>query len=113
MPDITNDSIPLPPPDGRFPLMGYHALSSEAQRAIECRVAQRILAWLASCEFPYYRDYITLVTEDAFNSKFMSDLAFGLYRHTDAASWLKWQDAPGSSSLLWQYAILRASQQLR
>lgn len=110
----TNDSIPLQPDDpGNTPLIGYAALTHpDEKRAFECCVASRILAWLAACEYPYYRDYISLVTEDVFGSKFMTDLAFGIWRHMDASMWLKWQDAPGSSSGLWQYAILRTSELL-
>lgn len=103
-------SSQFPDETGRFPVMGYHALPLDTMRAIECRVAQRILLWLETADYPYYRDYIRLVTEDAFNSKFMRDLAFGIWRHSDAGSWLSWHDAPGSASLLWQYSILRASQ---
>lgn len=112
MNDITDDPrFPQSPSlqTERLPVMGYPSLSHDAMRAVECRVAARILAWVATCDMPHYADYIRLVTEDAFNSTFMSDLAFGLYRHTDASMWLSWHDAPGSSSLLWQYAILRAA----
>ena len=113
MTDITDDPRFPQFPDGRFPVMGYLTLSPDAMRACECRVSQRILAWLSTCDRPYYRDYIALVTEDAFNSKFMMDLAFGIWRHSEASMWLSWHDAPGSSSLLWQYSILRAAQLLQ
>lgn len=82
-------------------------------RDLECRIAGRIVAWVnAHPEMSYYRDYILLLTPDAMHSEFMERLAFGLWRHLDSSSWLSWHDVPGSSSLLWRHAILRAAQHL-
>jgi hypothetical protein len=79
-------------------------------RDLECQIAARIVAWVnAHEELPYYRDYIQLVTPDVLSSEFVLNLAFGLYRHTDASTWLSWHDAPGSSSILWRLGILRAA----
>jgi hypothetical protein len=113
MNDSTNDSISPPPFSdsdhaGDSPMILYPHL-----RDLECRIAGRIVAWVnAHPEMPYYREYILMLTPDALFSKFMDDLAFGIYRHTDAATWLSWHDVPGSSSLLWRHAILRAAQQI-
>jgi hypothetical protein len=79
-------------------------------RDLECKIASRIVAWVnAHPEMPYYRDYILMLTPDALTSEFMERLAFGLYRHTDAPTWLSWHDAPGSASRVWLAGILRAS----
>jgi hypothetical protein len=80
-------------------------------RDLECRIAGRIVAWVnAHPEMPYYREYILMLTPDVMHSEFMERLAFGLWRQLDPTTWLSWHDAPGSSSLLWRHAILRAAQ---
>jgi hypothetical protein len=113
MTNSIDDSPHLLPPfestdQGDTPMILYPHL-----RDLECRIAGRIVAWVnAHPEMPYYREYILMLTPDALFSKFMDDLAFGIYRHTDASTWLSWHDVPGSSSLLWRYAILRAAQHL-
>lgn len=78
---------------------------------LECQIAGRIVAWVTApdLEYPYYREYIQLLTPDALYSKFMDDLAFGIYRHLDAPTWLSWHDAPGSASSVWRHGILRAA----
>jgi hypothetical protein len=112
MTNSIDDSPHLLPPfestdQGDTPMIYPHL------RDLECRIAGRIVAWVnAHPEMPYYREYILMLTPDALFSKFMDDLAFGIYRHTDASTWLSWHDVPGSSSLLWRYAILRAAQQI-
>jgi hypothetical protein len=113
MTNSIDDSPHLLPPfdsddQGDTPMILYPHL-----RDLECRIAGRIVAWVnAHPEMPYYREYILMLTPDVLFSKFMDDLAFGIYRHTDASTWLSWHDVPGSSSLLWRYAILRAAQHL-
>ena len=127
MTNITYDPPPSQTPEyetGPFPVMGYRLLSQQTlyapapenhdrMREIECRVAKRILAWVTTTpHHPQYADYLRDLKECHVGNAFMGQLCFALYRHTDAASWLKWEDANGSSSYLWQQAVLTAARQL-
>lgn len=105
--DFSDSQTPFPSHDdlGDSPMICYPHL-----RDLECQIARRIVAWVnAHPEMPYYREYILMLTPDALYSKFMDDLAFGLWRHLDPTTWLSWHDAPGSSSAAWTHGVLRAA----
>lgn len=107
--DEITDSLPSNSPDDA----GHSTMTYSSLAFLECQIAARIVAWVnAHPELPYYREYIQMVTPDALRSEFTDRLAFGLYRHLDAPTWLSWHDAPGSFSSLWRAGLLRAARLL-